>query len=284
MEYAALTTDATIYEGVLPPYLCEMLRTKKMVLFGGLDESSEGKELVSMAAFSIEPFHADEVRLEYICVAEDWREQGFAEELLEYCEEKLSEAGISVINCKLCGDDLFLEDLLTDVSFVPVSNQGHFLEYQLSDLLQSEVTVRIPTGLTETVIAVTNRDDIRLKKFLALAAEHNCYMDRKRFDTAYSRFYCEKGEIKACMLMEQADGHTLFLHQAYTAADCEQKAAYAFLFADALKQAGEHMPEDTVVQVQTFSEKEYLFLQKVTKEAQKDNSIMEFAKILDVKG
>lgn len=78
MEYAVLTTDATVYEGVLPPYLCEMLRTKKIVLFGGLDESSEGKELVSLAAFSIESFHADEVRLEYICVAEDWRGQGFA--------------------------------------------------------------------------------------------------------------------------------------------------------------------------------------------------------------
>lgn len=44
------------------------------------------------------------------------------------------------------------------------------------------------------------------------------------------------------------------------------------------------MPEDTVIQVQAFSEKVYLFLQKVTKEAQKDDSIMEFAKILDVKG
>lgn len=278
MKYEALIDDVRIYKGLIPEYLCEIIARQDVVLYGGLEDSDGTDVLVSLAAFSFSAQHKNEARLEYLYVMEEERGKGYAEELLAFCTGRLKQAGIRIINCKLCDADIALGNLLRKERYIPISFTGHLLEYPIQGFFEREVFSRIPTGKGAGVFTAGDCDEGRMRRFLARTDIDKCYMDKGRFDGKYNRFFNEDGEIKACILMEQTDEHTLFLSNAYTSFDCRQKAAYVFLLADALKEAAKSMPEDTIVKIQTFSKKEYYFLHQIHKDCKKDYRIEEYVK------
>lgn len=188
MKYEALVNDAKMYKGFLPAYLCEMTSKQKVVLYGGFDDSSDTNLLVSLAVFSLSSQHKDETRLEYIFVAKEKRAQGYAGELLSFCTKKMKSAGIRMVNCKLCDEEISLEMLLRKENYIPVSFTGHFLEYTLHDFLESKVFGRIETGQKAGVLTVGKCDEKMMKRFFALADSDKCYMDKNHIDEEYSRF------------------------------------------------------------------------------------------------
>lgn len=294
MEYIVLATDRELYEGILPDYLCSMLAEQRLVLFGGINEAEEEQEnedgqenenvrerLVSIAAFSVTPFHTDEVDLEYIFVAAGYRRQGLAGELLQYCYGELKKSGVRCINRKLCSENGMVRQLLRTEKFIPMTFNGHYLEYALEDLVENKILQKLSDESEEFQIGAYSAEDVRIKRFIAGAAVDKCYMDRKQYSEKYSRFLEENGKITAGILMEQLNENTLFLSRTYKSPECTQKSAFAYLLAECIKAAAEEMSMDfSVCKMQIFTEEEYQFLEKLNVMSLADYRIQECVKIL----
>ena len=69
----------------------------------------------------------------------------------------------------------------------------------------------------------------------------------------------------------------LFLARSYRLSICREAAAWAFMFATCIRNAGQTMKPETVVQIQSFDKGEQGFLQKLAGSEEGGRQIREWA-------
>lgn len=278
MEYLILDANIQNYSNIVPKYVKEGLKDKKVILFGGKNEETD--ELISIASFSRMPYSKNEVYLDYMNVAKDFRKKGYGTELLNYCSEKLKEYGIRTINVKLSNEKPYVRKFFMKQKFIPISFNGHLIEYDMADMLDNEKLIKLVENIPPNCTFVESYDDYRLRKFFNEADIKGHYMGRRDFDMDYSCFYEEKEEIKACILFERINDKALFLSNACRFSTCKQKAAFAYMLAAFIERIKQKEEEDLNIKMQIFESQEYNFLNKLGIKKQMDCKLQEMVKVL----
>ena len=278
MIYLMLDANNENYINILPSYVSGGIKDKKVILFGGKDE--ETGELISIASFSRMPYSRNEVYLDYINVVNDFCKKGYGTELLNYCFEKLKEYGIRAINIKLSNEQSYVRKFLMKQKFIPISFNGHLIEYDMADMLDNENLKKLVESTKKNCIFVESYDDYRLRKFFNEADIKGHYMGRRDFDMDYSCFYEENEEIKACILFERINSNTLFLSNSCKFSMCKEKAAFAYMLAAFIERIKQKEEQDLSIKMQIFESQEYNFLNKLGIKKQMDCKLQEMVKIL----
>lgn len=277
MNYVILPPQGTAYRGILPDSLAEMAKRGALLVIGGC--SARGK-MECVAAFATVPFHRDEAILKYIYVPEKDRRRGYGHGLLEYGRSKLRSTGIRAVTVRMCNTDESVAGFLRHEKFIPMSFQGKMYEYPFSAFSGSKMLERLEGDKLKRAVTIPNNQDVRLRRFMERARSEKFYMDMDGQDMRFSHFYQEDKELTACLLAERCGGNILFLSRSHRLAGCTEPAAWAFLFTACIKAAEDLMPEDAIIQIQSFEEAEHTFLQRIAGNEGKIYQVQELARRL----
>lgn len=229
MELIQLTYDLTAIDGMLPVYLQEQAKKRKLLLFGG--QNTEG-QLMSFAAFSVRNQSQTELKLEYFYTAPDFRGRGCVVRLLELCLEFLAKKGASAVICKICEEEEKARDyydLLLHVGFKPVSFHGQLLVFSAEKILDAAQLEKLSEAAKKKVAVMAEVRDGTAARRLRAEAEQIGALNRT--DTVKPEnvyLYLENGQIKCLLVMEKLSDTEVILSKIWVSPDC--KTGYELLY------------------------------------------------------
>lgn len=276
MKYRVLDGESLYKQGLLPVNLEKMQEENRLILFGSQNEDGE---LLSLAAFVSMPNYKDELRLEYIYTPPKFRAKGYYHDLLKFCFEHFKKRGIRSITVKICDTPDKVSDFYNFIvmeKFIPLTFDGHLLEYSLKTTLESEILNKIRDRKRSEVVTIPDREDIRLKRFCVDVQENGAFISRREYNPVFSRFCMQGNEITGAVIVEKINEKVLFISQIYLSSKNKDSNILLYLLADSIRAAGEQMPEDTLIRIQLFMPMRYQVIEKIFGKPQEDYIIQEF--------
>lgn len=265
---------------ILPAHICKKVSEKKAYVFCG----EENEEIVSIAVFS--ESQSDRVMLEYIQVPENLRRMGYAHELMEYCYATFSRAGVKRIFCK-CSDTLeglqLMYKFLLSEEFIPLTFDGHLIEYYVQDLMDSPMIRRILEQYEQipNVISITDTKHPYLKDFSVHCKEMSTCLNWDIFDLKWSRFYVQNERIVGTFLSRRVDERTLYIPITFVDKGKIDMKAFVLLLAACVQQVQQEMPEDAIIKLQALEADTYHAMQKICDDSETDYLLQEYVRILN---
>lgn len=254
LDFFLFSEKPESFAAVLPEYLQTRCLQGELILIGA---KKEPEEVLAYAAFTRQAAPKATVMLEYLLVGEQYRRQGIGRRLLEFAQDVLHRAGVRGISAKTAGTVQQLagtHDFLKKAGFRPVTMSGRIALYYLQDLYDTTMM-----NLTEGQLArlpevqeISDRNDYRLKSFMQRSAQKGFSFDRNRFDSRFTRFYTEGGEIRGVVSMERTADHVLFLRDYYMEKGYGTPFVQAALLESALHEARLCMGDDTILVLQIY--------------------------------
>ncbi len=282
MTYQLVKRSEYDVRGMLPPHIYEKLSDKNTYIFCG----EEDGEQVSVAVFSGSYIHSGEVILEYIQVTEALRGKRYARKLLEYCYDTFSQRGIKRIYCKCCdhleGLQRMYKFLLRE-DFIPLTFDGHMMEYYLQDLQDSSIMKRMLEQYEQlpNVMTITDVKHPYLKDFMVRCKEMQVCLNRNVCDLEWSHFYVRYEKIVGAIFAKRVDERTLHVPIIYIDKAHTDIKAFLLLMTACVQQAKQRMRSDSRIQLQIFGDELYHGMRKMCDDMEFDYLLQEYIRILD---
>ena len=190
-------------------------------------------ELIGYAVFTPWEVSAEHMLLNYIFVADGWREQYVATGLMEYAEQKLRISGFRYVLARLMeqadeGTEIY--HLLLGLGFKPLQEQAVVLKYHIADLYDSATigTVAKACKATNRIEQIHGKNEKKYISFRRKMLQKGVDLSLITFDCDLSYFYCgDTGEYIGCILIENKETEVIIK---YLVVDDVKAGKYEVLF------------------------------------------------------
>lgn len=207
----------------------QYMRKESSVAIGVIAQN----ELIGYAVFTPWEVSAEHMLLNYIFVADGWREQYVATGLMEYAEQKLRISGFRYVLARLMeqadeGTEIY--HLLLGLGFKPLQEQAVVLKYHIADLYDSATigTVAKACKATNRIGQIHGKNEKKYISFRRKMLQKGVDLSLITFDCDLSYFYCgDTGEYIGCILIENKETEVIIK---YLVVDDVKAGKYAVLF------------------------------------------------------
>lgn len=185
----------------------EWINPKKqedMLIVGAL----EGNQLVAYVVFDSKQMRSKRYMiLQHIYVAEAYREQYCASQLLEYMELKFLERNISAIRTSVCSNEEnvdAIENLLLGQDYERLEQEGTILIYSQKQMLAEERLIELARKkhACSNIWHTYRKNEKCYQEFVLAMKRRNIDLSELEFDHANSIFYKDaSGNIVGCFLL-----------------------------------------------------------------------------------
>lgn len=235
MEIKRIKPDKRLLEATAPVGINAIAFDERYDIY--MLAGMEGDDLLCYAIYSHLKGASHDAFLEYLFTVSEYREKGYASELLKEGEKRLSKIGIDNIMIRQITDPdnaHELNEFITNRGFLPLVLSGRVVCYSLSDMLDTETIQTILSHKKQhpEVKPIEEIGERYLKALLGQYDKTGFFFYREECDDRYSRFYEKDGAIHAAMIASLVDDKAIFVSSVYGDREADNKGMFLILFSE----------------------------------------------------
>lgn len=251
VEFRRIYPDVAVLRDTAPAELLDALGNSQTELF--MFAGFEAEVLTGYALFSRAPGSESDAFLEYLYTVPGLREQGRCDALLRYSASCLVPCGVvDILSRVVLSPEHALEyhEFMTKRGFLPLSVTVRLLRYRLHELRETGVIdfVLENQAALPAIQTLQEVGDKALDVLLARQHSTGFTFDRERCDGAYSRFWLEKDEIHAALIVNR-EGERLRIAGAYLDDAAKKRKLFLELFCACIGAIPEDEDPDILLNV-----------------------------------
>lgn len=268
--------------GRMPAWVAQIIAREKTICYAALDDDNC---VLGVAIYTLSPVSKRDVVLRYIYVEDEVRRVGIATMILKHSFDELKKMNAYSISCRVFGD-IPLQDkayyLLTDADYVPLSLDGHFLNYTLKEIKHSILAQKkdqLENSL-RNVKFLNEISELQKKAFYVKANENDLLFDLDTVDLLFSSFYVINDEIVGYFNLKEVTENVILLSDIYIDRSVNAPLVITSMLAAMIKISCSVMPDETQFYFQVYEDNEFNGFQTAFGKKKYNIEISEYVKIL----